>query len=249
MLNELEKKFFINVNFSLVERDDLLNKILNFNDVSEFEYIVTANADHMVRLPKNSNFQKAYDQAAYVTCDSRVIKLLAKISRYNLGEVITGSDLTKDVIFRLSGKNVPVIIIGSEPEEINELAKTYNLINVKHYNPPMGFIKSNDEISKCVKFVESARKGIVFFCVGAPQQEILANAIKSNSNFSGVGLCVGASIHFLTGKVERAPLWMQKIAMEWAFRLFKEPKRLFKRYFMCLEIFWMYIIFLINCNR
>ena len=47
---------------------------------------------------------------------------------------------------------------------------------------------------------------------------------------SGIALCVGASIDFLTGKSIRAPLWLQKMGLEWAYRLAREPMRLWRRY-------------------
>jgi exopolysaccharide biosynthesis WecB/TagA/CpsF family protein len=70
----------------------------------------------------------------------------------------------------------------------------------------------------------------VFLCVGAPQQEMVAKAILDRGDARGVGLCVGASLEFLTGRVARAPLWMQRARLEWLHRLASEPRRLGRRY-------------------
>jgi exopolysaccharide biosynthesis WecB/TagA/CpsF family protein len=70
----------------------------------------------------------------------------------------------------------------------------------------------------------------VFLVVGAPQQEMIAKAALDRGDCRGVGLCIGVSLEFLAGKVQRAPNWMQQARLEWAFRLLAEPRRLWRRY-------------------
>jgi exopolysaccharide biosynthesis WecB/TagA/CpsF family protein len=73
-----------------------------------------------------------------------------------------------------------------------------------------------------------------------PQQEILACQIAGNPQVRGVGLCVGAAIDFLTGKQRRAPVWIQKIGLEWFYRLLSDPRRLASRYLIeCPRIFYL----------
>ncbi|HWX12883.1 MAG TPA: WecB/TagA/CpsF family glycosyltransferase, partial [Trinickia sp.] len=71
---------------------------------------------------------------------------------------------------------------------------------------------------------------IALVCVGSPAQELIAHELAELGCKSGVALCVGASIDFLTGKSERAPLLLQKMGLEWAYRLSREPGRLWRRY-------------------
>ena len=66
--------------------------------------------------------------------------------------------------------------------------------------------------------------------VAMPQQEILALRVAQAGGAVGVGLCIGASLDFLTGRKARAPLWMRKASLEWLHRLLSEPKRLWRRY-------------------
>ena len=65
--------------------------------------------------------------------------------------------------------------------------------------------------------------------LGAPKQEKFLYKYISQLNVP-VSLAIGASIDFEAGNVKRAPLWMQKVGLEWFYRLIKEPKRMFKRY-------------------
>lgn len=71
---------------------------------------------------------------------------------------------------------------------------------------------------------------MVVFSVGSPRQEILALRVFEHGAAVGVGLCVGASLLFVSGKIQRAPEWMQRLSLEWLHRLIHEPKRLGKRY-------------------
>jgi exopolysaccharide biosynthesis WecB/TagA/CpsF family protein len=71
---------------------------------------------------------------------------------------------------------------------------------------------------------------IALLCVGCPAQELIAQALGELGSKSGVALCVGASIDFLTGVRARAPLWLQKLGLEWAYRLMREPARMWRRY-------------------
>jgi exopolysaccharide biosynthesis WecB/TagA/CpsF family protein len=88
-------------------------------------------------------------------------------------------------------------------------------------------------VEACVEFVEAHSPfRFCFLAVGAPQQELLAQLLKSRGKARGMALCIGASIDFLTGKERRAPLWMQKIGFEWLFRLLNDPKRLGGRYLL-----------------
>ena len=63
-----------------------------------------------------------------------------------------------------------------------------------------------------------------------PQQEILGLRVAEAGGAGGTGLCIGASLDFLTGRKARAPLWMRKASLEWLHRLLSEPQRLWRRY-------------------
>jgi N-acetylglucosaminyldiphosphoundecaprenol N-acetyl-beta-D-mannosaminyltransferase len=76
----------------------------------------------------------------------------------------------------------------------------------------------------------SRRWDIALLCVGCPAQELIAQQLAELGCRSGIALCVGASIDFLTGTRPRAPLWLQRFSLEWAYRLAQEPSRLWRRY-------------------
>jgi N-acetylglucosaminyldiphosphoundecaprenol N-acetyl-beta-D-mannosaminyltransferase len=95
----------------------------------------------------------------------------------------------------------------------------------------MGFIMKLEAVEECLHFVEQASPfRFCFLAVGSPQQEMLAALLRQRGIARGLALCVGASLNFLTGTERRAPLWVQKLSLEWLYRLAQNPRRLWVRY-------------------
>lgn len=209
-----------------------------------FRYIATPNVHHMVRLLEDPvTLQPLYEGAWRVFCDSRVLSRLARASGLEL-PVITGSDLTADLITRAAKDRLTIAIIGPTDAACAQLQHKYPGLRIVSHTPRMGFIQSELEVRKCVNFVVKAQAPLVFIAVGRPQQEILASRIADHPQAKGVGLCIGASIDFLTGAQRRAPVWVQKGGLEWLYRLISDPQRFARRYllespwifyFICLE--------------
>ena len=183
--------------------------------------------------------QLLYERAWRVFCDSRVLSRLAWFSGLRL-PVITGSDLTARLIALAGEQRLTIALIGPTAADCAALGSRYAGLNVVFYTPPMGFIKSEHEVKKCVDFVVKTQTPLIFLALGMPQQEILARHIADHPQARGVGLCIGASIDFLTGKQRRAPLWVQKAGFEWLHRLLSDPRRLARRYLVeCPRIFYL----------
>jgi len=195
-----------------------------------YGYVVTPNADHFIRLHREPSFRALYSDAAFVLLDSRFIAKLLRLTRKLHYPVCTGSDLTA----RLLGEVAPdddLVLIGGSPEQATSLRARYGLKRLAHLDPPMGFIRDPAASEACLAFIESnSPYRYCFLAVGAPQQEAIAQRLKTRGKARGLTLCVGGSINFLTGGEQRAPAWMQEVGMEWIFRLLQNPARMAKRY-------------------
>jgi exopolysaccharide biosynthesis WecB/TagA/CpsF family protein len=197
----------------------------------QYGYVVTPNVDHFIRYHDDAAFRARYADAEYILLDSRFMSHLFRVVKNRRIDVCTGSDLTAQLFERVIDSNDQIVLIGGSDAQARILAERYRLKGLKHYNPPMNFVSDPAEVEACVEFVEANSPfRFCFLAVGAPQQELLAQLLKSRGKARGMALCIGASIDFLTGKETRAPLWMQKIGAEWLFRLLNNPKRLAKRY-------------------
>lgn len=205
-----------------------------------FKYVVTPNVHHMVKMLEDpATMLPLYEQAGYVFCDSRVLSRLARFKGRTL-PVIPGSDLTAQLIERGAKLSLSIAIIGPTAAACEALIEKYPGLQIAIHTPPMGFIKSEQEIAKCVDFAVESQAALIFLAVGMPQQEILASRIAAHPEACGVGLCIGASIDFLTGKQQRAPVWMQKAGLEWLHRLLSNPRRMASRYLVeCPRIFYL----------
>lgn len=188
-----------------------------------FGYVVTPNADHLVRLAHNPDLFSIYDRALLRLLDSRVVARLAGLMGLPAPHVLTGADLTMALIREI---REPVTIIGLD----RGLVPRLGLHDVAHYNPPMGFDTDPVAFRRTVNFVLAHPARFTFLAVGSPRQERLAATIAATGSARGIGLCIGASLEFQTGARQRAPLWMQRASMEWLHRLTREPRRLTGRY-------------------
>ena len=207
-----------------------------------FRYIVTPNVDHVVRLWKEPDVYLPLYEASWLSvCDSRILELLAGLSGLPL-KAVPGSDLTQQLFENVIQKDEAITVIGADSEIVENLRKLYGIRTINHYEPPFGLRHKPDEVEKCAEFIAEHPARYIFICVGSPQQEMVAKACLDRGDCVGLGLCVGASLEFLTGRTKRAPKWMQQSRLEWLFRLASEPGRLWKRYLIeGPKIFWLWL--------
>jgi len=196
-----------------------------------FAYVVTPNVDHLIRFCDEPAFRALYAAAGFILNDSRFLSWIVNASKGVRLPVCTGSDLTERLFAKIIKSNDRVLLIGSSAVQAKTLEHRYGISSLKHYEPPMGFIHNPEAVETCLEFIEAQSPfRFCFLAVGCPQQEILANKLLQRGVARGLTLCIGASINFLTGSERRAPQWMQKAGLEWAFRLIQDPSRLAKRY-------------------
>lgn len=200
---------------------------------SRFDYVVTPNVDHLIRLHEDAAFRKLYDDAGYVLLDSRFLSKILKATQGIELPVCAGSDLTQALFSHVIVPDDVVVLIGGSDVQATELAKRYSLRQLQHYNPSMGFIRNPTLVEECLDFIESHSPfRFCLLAVGSPQQEILAQRLRARGTARGLALCIGASIDFMTGVERRAPVWMQNRGLEWFYRLCQSPARLAKRYLL-----------------
>lgn len=133
-----------------------------------------------------------------------------------------------------------ITIIGGSDEVERRLRDQFALRSVARYNPPMGFYHNAAEIERCVDFVLAHPARYVFLAVGAPQSERVACCILDRGGAVGTGLCIGSSLHFVTGVVRRAPTIFRRLHAESLYRLMQNPRRHARRVFVeLLPVLWI----------
>lgn len=230
MDRQLLKTRFCEMPFTGISVRDVIGFLEARTVKDPFGYVVTPNVDHVVRNWRDGGqLIEIYDDADLSLCDSRIVGLIGKLCGVTL-PVVTGSDLTSILLDYLIDPDERLTIVGGSSAIVAKLARRFSLRNIRHHNPPMGFIRDPVAVLEAAQFVERNSARFVLLAVGSPQQEVLAREIKQRGQACGVGLCIGASLLFLTGDLRRAPVWMQRARLEWLHRLAREPRRMWRRY-------------------
>lgn len=203
-------------------------------------YVCTGNLDHLVIADRDPEFRDAYANADLVVADGAPVVWLSKLSAHAaeapLPERVAGSDLfwqiakasgeTKLRIFLLGG------VEGAAEQAVVEIEKRYPKARIAGtYCPPFASFHTDEEQAKIKKVVRAARPDILLVAFGAPKQEKWIAKNKDALRVP-VSIGVGGSFEMAAGYLERAPLWVQNIGMEWFYRFAQQPKRLFQRYFV-----------------
>jgi N-acetylglucosaminyldiphosphoundecaprenol N-acetyl-beta-D-mannosaminyltransferase len=195
-----------------------------------FGYVVTPNADHLVRLARDPCLAAIYRGALLRLLDSRVVAGVAATLRLPSPHVAPGSDVTALLLTQHLRPGENITIVGLRAAWLPALVAQCGMPPPAHHDPPMGFAADPAAVAAAVAFVLAHPARFVFLAVGSPQQETLAAAIAATGRATGTGLCIGASLEFLAGVSRRAPDWMQRAGLEWLFRLCSDPRRVARRY-------------------
>lgn len=202
-------------------------------------FLVTPNADHMIKLQKDRRFFLAYETAEFKVCDSRILYLLTKVLFPDnaLREQITGSDFFPKFCHYHAKKpeSAKIFLLGGTEQSvrcaqdrINE--KTRSEVIVGGYSPPFGFEKSPEQTEQIINMISQSGADTLAIGVGAPKQELWIYEHRAKLKGIRRFLAIGATIEFESNNLKRAPKWMTTAGLEWLYRLWQEPKRLAKRY-------------------
>ncbi len=197
-------------------------------------YAVTANVDHVVRVSRCPELKYLYTEADLTVADGMPLIWASRLLRTPLPERVAGSDLFPALCERAAEEGLSVFMLGGTPgsaEKAGEiLQRRHPKLRVAGYCcPDFGFEHDPAQSADVLDQVGRTRPDILFVGLGSPKQEkwIAENRAACGAKLS---IGVGISFSFLAGDVARAPLWMQRVGLEWAHRLWQEPGRLWKRY-------------------
>lgn len=158
-----------------------------------------------------------------------------------------GSDLTVALLRSGFDPEEPVTVIGGDKTLEALLRSELGLRRLALFDPPFGFYNSEAGLDEAAAFVEAHPARYVFLACGGPQSEMLALRIQERGRATGLGLCVGASLKFVTGQAKRAPIVFQLLGLEWLHRLLSEPRRLWRRFiYEQLPVLWVALRFRVS---
>lgn len=217
----------------------------------EYSFLVTPNIDHLNLLSGNdargSLMRECYGSARYIVCDSRVLQAIARILGRNIF-TYPGSDIVKDLLESGETRGLRIGVVGPSPSAFGVLAARYQDHEFTFIPSHQAMAIGSDEFNQCLKETAIADWDVLVVGFGAPKQEVFAKLLGAQRQ-SGVALCAGASIDFLTSRQTRAPLLLQRMRLEWLFRLLSDPKRMWRRYILGAPKFVRTLFTGIELNR
>ena len=209
--------------------------------------LVTPNIDDIVKHQHNKDFHLNASRAEFSICDSRVVQLRSHVAGKTLIEAIPGSSFFPLFCdYHAKHENVKIFLLGAK-EGVAEIAKEKinhrigREIVVDTYSPPFGFEKDKKECNNIVEMLRKSSANVVLVGLGNPKKNNFIFDYKDQIPNIDIWMALGATIDFEAGNIQRAPKIYQTLAMEWFYRFLKEPKRMFKRYFIDdIKFFWYF---------
>lgn len=196
-------------------------------------YVVTPNVDFLVRAKRDAELHQILVHADLVLCDGKPLVWASQWLGNELPGRVAGSDLVPVLLHRAAERGWKIFLLGGAEGVGAEAARRIaidhpTLPPVGHYSPPLRALADMNH-AEIVARLRAAKPDIVLVCFGCPKQE---KWIFQNYRSAGVPVMIGAggTVDFLAGRLKRAPMWMRRTGTESVFRLWQEPRRLFKRY-------------------
>lgn len=236
-----DKVEILDVFLDKVNYSDALDKIRVFLNDDGTKTVVTPNAEIIMDAQRNPEFKKAINTADMVLPDGIGVVLASKILGDPLKERTTGFDLMIRILKEADKNHNSIFLLGGKPgvadkaaDKIKEDYPCVNIVGVQH-----GYFSKSEE-RKIVEQIKKSLPDFLFVAMGAPKQELFMAKYKDDLGCK-IAMGVGGSLDVISGKVKRAPVFMQKAGLEWLYRLIKQPSR-FKR-ISALPMFLIKVIF------
>ena len=201
--------------------------------------VATVNLDHLVKLRRDPAFRDAYARHSHVVADGNPIVWLQRLAGRPV-ELVPGSDLITPLMALAARTGTPVAFLGSSDAVLDAAAERLRATHpgldvVVQLAPPYGYDPTGDLADSHFDQIERSGARLCLLALGAPKQEILA--ARARERLPGCGfVSIGAGLDFIAGTQRRAPLWARRMAMEWAWRMLGDWRRLAGRYRDCALI-------------
>ncbi|MEZ5750575.1 MAG: WecB/TagA/CpsF family glycosyltransferase [Paracoccaceae bacterium] len=224
------------INVNMPDMQHLLSEVRRRLKRGDGFALATINLDHLVKLSRDKAFRATYATQDLVCADGNPIVWLSKLAGKPVS-LVPGSDAILPLVMEAARLNVPIALMGSTDESLQAASRALQervpgLTVAACIAPPMGFDPQGPEARRILTALHDSGARLTFIALGAPKQEQFAAFGRQVTPSMGFA-SIGAGLDFLSGRQVRAPQWVRAIAMEWAWRMLSNPRRLAKRYLDC----------------
>jgi N-acetylglucosaminyldiphosphoundecaprenol N-acetyl-beta-D-mannosaminyltransferase len=221
------------VPFSPLSRKAAADLVMKLVEARRPSMFVTANTHYTMLTNKTPALADVNSRAAFVLADGAPLVWASRLKRTPLPERVAGSDLILDLCELSAARSYRPFLLGGAhgvaEAAARQLVKRFPGLQIAGTACPTNIEGSANECEELIEQVRAARADLLFVALGQPKGELW---LDRHLDRLKVPACVqvGASLDFIAGRVRRAPSWVQRIGLEWAYRMSLEPRRLGPRY-------------------
>jgi N-acetylglucosaminyldiphosphoundecaprenol N-acetyl-beta-D-mannosaminyltransferase len=238
------RRTLLGIDFDAVTLAEAVERVLQIARGREGGLILTPNVDHLIRTTRDPEFKRICQQGSLVVADGVPVVWASRLLNQALPERVAGSDLMPMSAVAAAQQGLRYYFLGGSP---GDAAKAGARIAAAAGNdglcgvdcPPFGFERDPRYVDAMVERINAARPDILFVALGSPKQEKLMAAIRGRVHIAAM-MAVGITFSYVAGSMKRAPRPIQRVGLEWLWRLAWEPRRLWRRYLQNLLLFpWL----------
>jgi len=233
---------FYNISLDVIDENEALVLFAETLKGNTCKSLFFVNAHCFNESQKNYQYKKSLLNADIILNDGIGIKIGGILAGIKLKENLNGTDLIPKIIKLAAKEKKTIYLLGSKKniiiktkENLEKLIPDIEIVGIHD-----GYFSENN-VHEIIEDINNKKPDILIVGMGVPRQELWIDEYKNQLN--SVKLCVagGAIIDFISGEIARAPKWIRYINMEWAYRLYLEPSRMWKRYIIGNNLFFFYI--------
>lgn len=232
-MEELQHCEILKTNINVTNMLDTVKYIGEHLEDLRGKYICVSNVHTTVMSYENEEYRKIQNSAAMALPDGAPLSSYSRRKGYKQAQRVTGPDLMLELFAISKEKGYRHYFYGATEETLQSMRKVierdYPGMEIAGmYAPPFRAL-TPEEDEQVVAKINASAPDFVWVGLGAPKQEQWM--YQHMGQLQGVLIGVGAGFDYLAGYIKRAPRWMQKLSLEWLYRLLQDPKRLWRRYF------------------
>lgn len=230
---------FLGIQMHSGSMNETIEKINQRIKAHEFTQHVVVNVAKIVTMRNNITLRESVEACDIVNIDGMGVVLGARFLGHNIAERVAGVDLFDELLSLSTREGYPVYFLGATDDVVtitaNICKEKYPGLIIAGYHH--GYFWDDEE--SVVDDIRTSGARLLFVAITSPKKENFINKWRDKLGVDFV-MGVGGTFDVISGKVKRAPLWMQKYALEWLYRVIQEPRRMWKRYLVTNSIFtWL----------
>lgn len=225
-----EKISIIGTKVDNVTRDEALQRIQSFFGDRGHHHIVTVNPEFVMAARRDPEFQMILNQADLSVADGKGIAFAARRVGHRLRARITGVDLIWDIVQYAAANGHSLYLLGAKQGVAQQAA-----YKIRERYPDITIVAAESgyrrwhrhiKDTKLVEMINRKQPAVLLVAFGHGKQEKWIYHNLPSLPSVQVAMGVGGSFDYISGRVSRAPQLMQKLGLEWLYRLVRQPWRL-----------------------